>query len=253
MKKLQIIKSLISVGKYDEFVSNILILSKNKKSSYVCISNVHMTIEANDDKDYLEVVNNADIATPDGMPLAKAVKYIYGINQDRVAGMDLMPSLMEKCEENNKSIFLYGSTDDVLEKIIDKAKNSFPLLEIDSYSPPFRKMSDIEREDIINEINKKNYDFVFVALGCPKQERWMAEHKNKINSCMIGFGGAFEVYADVKDRAPRWMQDSSLEWIYRLAQDPKRLWKRYMYTNNKFIILFVKQFLYKKFIVKGNN
>ncbi len=114
-------------------------------------------------------------------------------------------------------------------------------MKLDVYSPPFRELTKEEKEDIVQRINNINPDFVFVALGCPKQEKWMAEHKNKVNSCMIGFGGALEVYAGVKDRAPKWMQDYSLEWLYRFIQDPKRLWKRYLVTNSLFIILLCIQ------------
>jgi len=251
MRKLKVIKSMISVGTYDEFVSNLLQLSQTKDSSYVCVSNVHMTIEAYDDSSFLDIVNSADITTPDGMPLAKAMKLLYGVQQDRVAGMDLMPSLMKVCETENKSIFLYGSTQEVIDKIVDKSKVEFPLLSLEAFSPPFRELSTDEKKDIVDMINDENYDFVFVALGCPKQERWMSEHKGKIKSCMIGLGGALEVYAEVKDRAPKWIQDYSLEWLYRLAQDPKRLWKRYLYTNNKFILLFVIQYLSVKIFKKG--
>ncbi len=259
MKKIKIIKSYISTGNYNNFVTDLLKLSEKQDSSYVCVSNVHMTIEAYDDNNFLNIVNNADIATPDGMPLVKAMKYLYGINQDRVAGMDLMPSLMKECEIENKSIFLYGSTDKVLEKIISKAKQDFPRLQIKTYAPPFRDLSLDEKKNIIDTINMQGYDFVFVALGCPKQEKWMAEHKNIIQSCMIGLGGAFEVYSEVKSRAPKWIQDYSLEWLYRLVQDPKRLWKRYLYTNNMFIFLLLKQFVYIKLfkkstiIIKGEN
>lgn len=253
MKKRQVINSLISTGSYKDFVSSILQLSEKESSSYVCVSNVHMTIEAYDDEKFCYVVNNANIATPDGMPLAKAITILYGIEQDRVAGMDLMPSLMEKCDKLGKSIFLYGSTEEVLEKILQKASKLYPSLKIEVYSPPFRELSFEEKNKIVQQINEQNYDFVFVALGCPKQEKWMAEHYGKIQSCMIGLGGAFEVFADVKDRAPQWVQDYSLEWVYRLIQDPKRLWKRYMYTNNKFIALFIKQYLLQKILKKGTN
>ena len=111
-------------------------------------------------------------------------------------------------------------------------------------------MSNKEKSNIITIINDSNPDFVFVALGCPKQEKWMAEHKGKVNSCMIGLGGALEVYAGVKDRAPLWMQKYSLEWLYRLAQDPRRLWKRYFVTNSLFIILFIKQYIIQKTLKK---
>ncbi len=241
MKKNKIIKTFISTGKYEQFIDEILELSKNTVSSYICVSNVHMTIEAYQSESFCDIVNSADMATPDGMPLAKAMKLLYGINQDRVAGMDLMPDLMKISEEKNLSIFLYGSTDDTLTQIVSKAKVEFPNLELNVYSPPFRTMTDTEKEDIVTMINQKNPDFIFVALGCPKQEKWMAEHKNKINSCMIGLGGALEVYADIKDRAPQWMQDYSLEWMYRLMQDPRRLWKRYLVTNTLFVFLLFIQ------------
>ena len=250
MKKVQVIKSLISLGRYQEFILELLKLSEEKNSSYVCVSNVHMTIEANDSYDFLNIVNEADITTPDGMPLAKAIKFLYGISQDRVAGMDLMPSLMKECENKKKTIFFFGSTDNILGIIESKAKKEFPNLVFESYSPPFRELSKSEKSDMVSKINSFNPDFVFVALGCPKQEKWMSEHKGKVKSCMIGLGGAFEVYADVKDRAPKWMQDYSLEWLYRFTQDPKRLWKRYLYTNSKFVLLFLKQLIYLR-LFKG--
>ena len=246
MRKKRVINSLISIGNYEEFIENIIKLSDLVSSSYVCVANVHMTIEAYKDKSFSAVVNNANVATPDGMPIAKAIKFLYGINQARVAGMDLMPDLMNECEKHHKTIFLYGSTDDILKKIIKKAKKEFPKLAINCFSPPFRELASEEKHNIVKMINKKKPDFVFVALGCPKQEKWMAEHIEKINSCMIGFGGAFEVYAEVKDRAPQWMQKYSLEWLYRLWQDPKRLWKRYLVSNSIFIYLLILQ-LFKSF------
>jgi N-acetylglucosaminyldiphosphoundecaprenol N-acetyl-beta-D-mannosaminyltransferase len=205
-----------------------------------------MLIEGYKKDIFQHVINQADIATPDGMPLAKAMKWLYGIKQERVAGMDLMPDLMKISEEKGLSIFLYGSTDDVLAKILSKVKSEFPTLKCNVYSPSFRTLLDDEKNNIITMINEKNPHFVFVALGCPKQEKWMAEHRGKINSCMIGLGGAFEVYAGVKNRAPLWMQKASLEWLYRLIQDPKRLWKRYLYTNSLFVYALLKQLIYTK-------
>ncbi len=253
MKKLKVIKSLISIGKYEYFILELLSLAQNKVSSYVCVANVHMTIESYNDKKIEAIVNNANITTPDGMPLAKAIKYLYKIEQDRVAGMDLTSDIMREAEKNNLSIFVYGLTDETLNIFTDRAKKEFPKLRIQSYSPPFRELDSNEKNEIIKMINDYSPNFVFVALGCPKQEKWMAEHKGKINSCMIGLGGALEVYAGVKSRAPQWMQDNSLEWLYRLIQDPKRLWKRYLYTNNLFILLFIKQFIEKKLKMKEKD
>lgn len=247
MAKRKIIDTLINTGEYATFIEEIRLLAIKKSSSYICVSNVHMLMEAHNDENFNRVVSNADMATPDGMPLAKAMKLLYGIDQDRVAGMDLMPDLMKIANEEGLSIFLYGSTDEILEKISAKARHEFSDLKLDTYSPPFRPLSADEQEEIVSMINGKNPDFVFVALGCPKQEKWMAEHKEKIHSCMIGLGGAFEVYADVKERAPQWMQENSLEWVYRLVQEPGRLWKRYLTTNIPFVFLLLKQL----FIVKG--
>jgi len=241
MEKRKIIRSLISTGSYASFMENLSALSQNHASSYVCISNVHMVVEAYLDTAFCKVVNQADIATPDGMPLAKAMKLLYGIEQERVAGMDLFPDLIELSAQKGFSIFLYGSTPDVLEAIVQKTKSAFPSLELYTYSPPFRTLSEEEEAEVVHMINRHNPDFVFVSLGCPKQEKWMAKHCGKIDSCMIGLGGAFEVYAEKKERAPKWMQQYAVEWLYRLLQDPKRLWKRYLVTNTLFIVLLAMQ------------
>ncbi len=253
LNKVVLLKSKISLGSYEKFISEIISLSSIKNSSYICILNVHMLVESYFDKEFRRVVNNADIATPDGMPLVKAVKILYGIEQDRVAGMDLMPDLMRLSEKENLSIYLYGSTKEVLEKIVSKAKRDFPDLELGYYSPPFRELTEREKELDISRINKYNPDFLFVALGCPKQEKWMEEHKNRINSCMIGLGGAFEVYSGEKKRAPRWMQKFCLEWIYRLFQDPVRLWKRYFFTNTVFLVLIFFQIVKVRLIMSKDS
>lgn len=253
MKKLQIIESLISTGNYETFINEIMKLSIEKKSSYICITNVHMTIESYLDKNFSYVVNNADMATPDGMPIAKAIQFIYKIKQERVAGMDLIKDLFQKCETANKSIFIYGGSQNTLNKLQEKIRKDFPKLNIKFYSPPFRNLSNQEKNNHIKMINEFNPDFVFVVLGCPKQEKWMAEHKNKINSCMIGLGGAIEVYAGIKSRAPKWMQDYSMEWFYRFIQDPKRLWKRYLLTNSLFLILFTIQYIKNTFLKEELN
>jgi len=249
-RKKKVLNSLITIGKYNEFMKNILMLSEEKESSYVCVSNVHMVIESYKDAQFREVVNSAVMATPDGMPIAKSLCLLYGIKQDRVAGMDLMPDLFRECESCGKSVFLYGSTEGVINEIIRKAGQEYPNLKIYSYPPSFRQLNQQEKDEIVKIINSANPDFVFVALGCPKQEKWMAEHIGKIKSCMIGLGGAFDVYAGIKNRAPRWMQHYSLEWLYRLVQDPLRLWKRYLLTNTLFVFLLVMQIIKVRIIKK---
>jgi N-acetylglucosaminyldiphosphoundecaprenol N-acetyl-beta-D-mannosaminyltransferase len=203
-----------------------------------------MTIEAVDHSDFAEVVNGADMVCADGMPLAKAVKLIYGQKIDRVAGMDMFPDLIQAADEQNLSIFLFGSTDEVLAKIKKKITTKYPAVKlVGAVSPPFRSLSDEEEAEYIKQINDSGAKMVFVALGCPKQEKWMAKHSKNINAVLLGVGGAFPVFVNEQKRAPKWMQNMSLEWLYRLIQDPKRLFKRYFYTNTKFLFLLGIQFL----------
>ena len=247
LHKKRIISIDISTGKYEEFIKQIIKLAKTKQSNYICVANVHMTIEAYDDKSFQQIVNNAIITTPDGMPLVKALKFLYGIEQDRVAGMDLFPDLLKEAEKENLSIFLYGSTEDILNKIKEKIEKIYPNLNVVGfYSPPFRNLTETEKEKIIEMINSLSPNIVFVSLGCPKQEKWMAEMYGKINSLMIGLGGAFPVFAGLQKRSPKWMQKLSLEWLYRLLQEPRRLFKRYFYTNTKFLYLVAKEYINNK-------
>ena len=243
MKKNRVLDSFISVGSFKDLIEGIFSLSEEKKSSYVCVCNVHMLVEAQKDKDFNKLLNNADIVTPDGGPIAKMLSWKYNIKQERVAGMDLLPAIIDECAKRKKSIYLYGSTNKVLNQITEKVNSNYPNLDLEFYSPPFRELSRQEKNEIIDEINTFNPDFVFVALGCPKQEKWMAANQGIINSCMIGLGGAFEVYAGLRKRAPKWMYQNSLEWLYRLLLEPNRLFKRYLLTNTLFIYYICKEFL----------
>ncbi len=247
MVKENIFTFPISIGSYKRFINEIFYLAESKPSSYVCFANVHMTIEAYEDNDFNSVVKNADIVAPDGQPLSIFLKYLKNINQERVCGMDVFPDLLREAAARGKSVFFYGTTDDVLAKIAAKASREFPALNICGlYSPPFRKLSSDEKAGIINRINESKADLIFVALGCPKQERWMAEHKGKIHGCMLGLGQAFHVYAETAKRSPAWMQRFSLEWAYRLYLEPGRLWKRYFYTNTYFLLLTFKYFIHSR-------
>ena len=191
---------------------------------------------------FATVVNQADIVTPDGLPLGKGLDFLYGIKQDRVSGPDLMPSLLERAEKDGLGVYFYGSTDEILLKLTTFCKSRYPNLIISgSISPPFRVLSEDEKNEHINQINSSGANIVFVALGCPKQEKWMASMKGKINAIMLGVGGAFPMLVGVEKRAPLWMQKFMLEWFYRLIQDPKRLFKRYFVTNTYFVLLLFRE------------
>ncbi len=242
MDRKKIISLFLDTGGYDTFLSNVIFLGRERRSSYVCVANVHMSIEAHDDPEFARIVNDADLVTPDGMPLIFALRLLYGLRQERVAGMDLIEDIIRKAEQENLSIFFYGSEAEVLRNIKEKTERVFPSLKIAGmYSPPFRELTETERQHEIDMINESGANIVLVALGCPKQERWMANNRGNIQSVMVGLGAAFLVYAGVRKVAPTWMRKISLEWLYRLGQEPGRLWKRYLYTNTKFIGLLIKE------------
>jgi N-acetylglucosaminyldiphosphoundecaprenol N-acetyl-beta-D-mannosaminyltransferase len=209
-----------------------------RKPSYICFANVHMTIEAHRDKLFLEKVNNADMVLADGNPIAIACKMLYHKKQERISGMDFTPRILEKANEKNLSVFIYGSTHDVIEAVKKKIISVYPNIHFaGAISPPFRPLTEEEIKIDINRINLSGANLVLVALGCPKQEQWMADNSDKINSVLLGIGGALPVIAGIQKRAPKWMQNMSLEWLYRLIQQPGRLFKRYVYTNSWFLLL----------------
>ncbi len=243
MKK-KILSLMVSTGPYQAFVKSIYNLASHNQSSYICVANVHMLIEAHQSPSFAQCVNNADIVTPDGMPLVKSMKWLHGIRQSRVAGMDLLPDLLLLAEKKEIPVYFYGSTDEVLEKTTVYLEKNYPRLNLaGTYSPPFRNLSDDEQEIVINKINESGAKIIFVALGCPKQESWMASMKGRIHGCMIGIGGALPVLVGMQKRAPLWMQKACLEWVYRLAQEPGRLFKRYAVTNSLFVYLLFKSWL----------
>ena len=214
------------------------------KGEYICVSNVHTTIMAYEREAYRNIQNDAALALPDGKPLSIVSKFKGFKDAERVTGPDLMGEIFSLSnEEADFTHYFYGSTEEILELIRFNAGKKYPRLKIvGMYSPPFRKLTEEEDINIIEMINNSGAHFVWVGLGAPKQEIWMYEHKNKVNSLMIGVGAGFDYYAEKIKRAPKWMQKSSLEWLYRLIQDPKRLFKRYMITNAKFIwLLFINK------------
>jgi len=200
-----------------------------------------MVVEAHRDPAFQRVVNNAAIVAPDGKPLSLFLRLTEGLKQDRVCGMDIFPDILAQAQENGKSVYFYGTTPELLKTVTTKARKEFPALKIAGYySPPFRDLTEGEKSDIIQMIRYANPDLLFVSLGCPKQERWMAENKDKIGACFLGLGQAFKVYAGEEKRLPKWMRDLSLEWAYRLYLEPGRLWKRYLYTNSAFVFLSMR-------------
>jgi len=236
----------IDLVNFKTTLNKITDLAENNVPSYVCFANVHMTIEAYHDHIFAQQVNNASFVLSDGMPLVKALDFFYSIKQDRIAGMDVMPDLIKEASELNLKMYFFGTTQEMLDKIKFRIKREYPNSQIvGMVSPPFNKSLD---DDLyIDEINNAGAQLVFVALGCPKQERWMAKHSHKINAVLLGVGGAFPVYAGMASRAPKFMRNLSLEWLYRLYQEPGRLFLRYFNTNSLFLFLVIKTKSYMLF------
>lgn len=244
MKKSLILGAEINTIKWIEAIRTISEWSKNKESRYVCICNVHSVVTAYLDKNFAPVINQADLATPDGAPIAWALRQIGHRGQERINGPDLMLKYCSHAENTGESIFLYGGTQETLDALQSVLSKKFPKLRVaGAYSPPFRKLTSTEEDQIISMINSSGAGTVWVSLGCPKQENWMAHHRGKIQAVMIGVGAAFDYHAGTIIRAPDWMQRFGLEWMHRLCAEPKRLWRRYLVTNTIFIALILKSII----------
>lgn len=206
------------------------------KGDYICVSNVHTTVTSYEDTSYCVIQNSGLMAIPDGGPLSTIGQKRGYENMSRTTGPSLMGEVFKISAKKEYRHYFYGSKEETLEKLYQKLNENYPGIQIAGmYSPPFRPLTAEEDRAIIERINETKPDFVWVGLGAPKQERWMAAHQGEINGLMIGVGAGFDYYAENIKRAPMWMQKSNLEWLYRLMQDPKRLFKRYLVTNTKFI------------------
>lgn len=203
---------------------------------YVCVSNVHTTVTSFEDPSYCAVQNGGLMAIPDGGPLSSVGQKRGYKNMRRTTGPDLMGEIFKISTSKGYRHYFYGSTAETLETLYQKLTENYPGIQIAGmYSPPFRPLTEEEDITIIKKINETKPDFVWIGLGAPKQEIFMAEHQGQIEGLMIGVGAGFDYYAEKIKRAPMWMQKCNLEWTYRLIQDPRRLFRRYWYTNTKFI------------------
>lgn len=213
-----------------------------RESRYVCICNVHSVVTAARDDAFARIVAEADLATPDGAPIAWMLRRLGHAGQQRINGPDLMARYLLKAAGSGESIFLFGGTQATLDRLKPALEHRFAGLRVaGTCSPPFRALTPDEDAAIVDEINRCGAGTVWVALGCPKQEAWMAAHRGRINAVMVGVGAAFDFFAGTVPRAPSWMQRVGLEWLHRLASEPRRLWRRYLVTNSLFIVGAVGQ------------
>ena len=203
MEKIPIIEIPINLTNYRAGTINIKQWAQAAESRTICIANVHVLMEAYDSSAYKKVINQADLVTPDGMPLVWMLRLKGAKGQTRVYGPTLMLYVLEMASREQIPVGFYGGNPDVLDVLINQMKSKYPNLKITySYSPPFRVLSDKEDGEVCRQIQENGVRILFVGLGCPKQEKWMAEHKGKIPTVMIGVGAAFDFHAGIKPQAP---------------------------------------------------
>ena len=217
---------------YSRTVERILEWSSKSESRYICLANVHMIMEAHDSPKFKQILNQADLVTPDGKPLS------WLLQSNQVCGRQLTLQLCQLAQNRFISVGFYGGKKQVLNDLVLKIQKRYPFLKIAyAYSTPFRSLNLEEQNDVVEKIKKSGTKILFIGLGCPKQERWMSINKHRLPLVMLGIGGAFDVLSGAKACPPLWIQNIGLEWLFRLCLEPQRLWYRNLYHSSKFLIL----------------
>jgi N-acetylglucosaminyldiphosphoundecaprenol N-acetyl-beta-D-mannosaminyltransferase len=236
----------ISLVDYDRAIEVMDRLVETRERGYVCAAPVHALMVAQDDPEMLAALHGSTLVVPDGMPLVWAANLLGESLQDRVYGPELMLRYSDRCVERGHRVWLYGGKDQgSLVQLALSMRRRHPGIKIvGGYSPPFRPLSAEEEETIVKQINDAKPDVLWVGIGVPKQEKWMAHMRDRLDvPVMCGVGAAFDFHAGRVPQAPTWMQERGLEWIYRIAQEPRRLFPRYLYFNPRFVIAFARQYL----------
>lgn len=225
-----------AVSRTEEAVLHVMRHIKELSGEYICFSNVHTSVMAREDASYRDVLNGAAFVFPDGTPIATLEQKKGYVGAERVAGPDFMEHMFRDTQDGRLSHFFYGASQETLDALKENLLKKYPGIDIRGmYSPPFRALSEEEDRADVNLINGSGADIIWIGLGAPKQEKWMNAHKGEISGVMMGVGAGFDFHAGTIRRAPKWIQKIGLEWLFRLFQDPGRLFKRYFVTNGKFI------------------
>jgi N-acetylglucosaminyldiphosphoundecaprenol N-acetyl-beta-D-mannosaminyltransferase len=241
---IALIDVFLSSTSYSQSIIQIDDWVKQGEGHYICAANVHMVMEAHDSSSFRKIVNDADLVTPDGMPLVWMMRLKGEHKQERVYGPTLMLQVLDMAQRNKIPVGFYGGSPDVLNTLVERMHEKYPALIIKfSLSPHFGQMSAEEDKLVVEMIRQSAIRILFVGLGCPKQEIWMAAHKDKIPAVMIGVGAAFDFHAGKKAQSPSILQRIGLEWLFRLFHEPKRLWRRYLYNNPRFVFLAIADLL----------
>jgi len=234
----------VDATSYDDATERVVRWALAGEHAYVCVANVHMVMEAHDDPAFREVVNGATLVVPDGMPLVWALKSLGVASASQVRGADLVRAVARAAAEVRLPIGLYGGGPEVVAGFADALRAMAPGVDVClALSPPFRPLSEAEQREHLDRLRDAGARIVFVGLGCPKQERWMAAGHGHLRAAMIGVGAAFDFHAGTLNQAPGCLQRVGLEWLFRVSQEPHRLWRRYARHNPRFVALFAAQWL----------
>jgi N-acetylglucosaminyldiphosphoundecaprenol N-acetyl-beta-D-mannosaminyltransferase len=221
-------------------------LVADRERGYVCVAPVHAVMEARDDPEMLAALRGATLVVPDGMPVVWAANLLGERLHDRVYGPELMLRYSDRCADLGHRVWLYGGRDQgsLVQLALSMRRRHPGIKVVGGYSPPFRPLTAEEEDNVVAEINAARPDVLWVGIGVPKQEKWMAQMRERLDvPVMCGVGAAFDFHAGRVSMAPRWMQERGLEWVYRTAQEPRRLLPRYLYTNPRFVAGFARQYL----------
>jgi N-acetylglucosaminyldiphosphoundecaprenol N-acetyl-beta-D-mannosaminyltransferase len=210
---------------------------------YVCVTGVHGVMESQRDEALRQIHNRSTLTTPDGVPMVWAGRWAHAPNMGRVYGPDLMLAVLERAAAEGWTSFFYGGGDGVADELASQMRSRFPGLEVvGTHTPPFRPLTPEEDAAVIEQIRRRRPDLIWVGLSTPKQERWMADHVGRLDKgLMCGVGAAFDINAGLLAQAPQWMQRSGLEWLFRLLVEPRRLWKRYLSNNPRFVWRIIRR------------
>ncbi|MCU0447245.1 MAG: WecB/TagA/CpsF family glycosyltransferase [Microscillaceae bacterium] len=240
LEKRKLFAVSYSICDYESASDEIIRQARQNHSFGVSALAVHGLIESVKDPNLSELVNKIDLVVPDGQPIRWALNSFYKVGlKDRVYGPTLTKYVLEKANKENLKVYLYGSTEATINKFKDFINRTYPQVVIAGiHVDRFREATPEEDLQDIEKINASGAHVVLVGRGCPRQERWVANHLGKVNAAMMAVGAAFDFHAGTVKQAPAWMQKRGLEWFFRLTQEPKRLWRRYLFTNSHFVYLF---------------
>jgi N-acetylglucosaminyldiphosphoundecaprenol N-acetyl-beta-D-mannosaminyltransferase len=239
---MHVLDTRVDATSYPDAVSRIMGWAHSGESRYVCVASVNNVMVGREDPGFRRIMNAADLVTPDGMPLVWALRWLGIPTATRVRGTDLMSAILVRAAAEGVPVGIYGGDPKTLEALVDRLRTRWPGLDVAYvHSPPFRGPSEAEDEELGRRVEGSGARILFVALGCPKQETWMARHRDRVPAVLVGVGAAIDFLAGTKRQAPRLLQDAGLEWLFRLAAEPQRLWRRYLKQNPAFMGLLALQ------------